>query len=247
MAVLLPPASGLDFYEPFADLNGTSPPSGWKQVNSQLEVADPGFVADGSLEFTDLPTPEGNSFGIEFPTTEAARASWQSKEIDGINQDEVFYSFLLRIDEFGRLSDDGGHTALIMLAEKNAGMTIGGRAVAGMAIRKSGESFRLGISSGHYGFLGGAEEADINLPLGKTVLVVIKFDHNAGVAELWVNPKPGGSEPSPSAVAEPTRVRLDKVNCVFIGGQTSVTVAPERFTIDEIRVGNSWAEVVPGN
>jgi hypothetical protein len=248
-AVALEPASVLavEYYEPFKDSDGTSPPSGWKQLHEELAHPDPGTVISGSLDFPGFAKSEGNSFRINYDRTEVTRASWQSPEIANLKEGTVYYSFLLRVENLGRLIEEGGHTALIMLAEQDAGFAIGGRAIAGVAIRKQGTGYRLGISSEHRGFQEGAAEAPQDLLPGDTVFAVVRFDYGSNTADLWINPTPGQSEPQPAASADPTRVRLKEVNCVVIGGQTSVTVVPEDFVIDEIRVGRSWEEVTPGS
>lgn len=238
-------AVALDFYEPFPGSPGEVPPAGWTQVNQDLAVPDPGSVESGSLEFAGLRQSEDNQFGIKFETTEMVRASWQSPKISGIDSGQIYYSFLLRVDDLGRLAEDGGHTGLIMLAESEAGVLVGGRSYAAVAIRKAGEAYQLGISSGHMGFLGGAVGADATLVTGEVVLVVVRFDYNSLRADLWVNPNPSANEPPPDAADEPARARLKEIDCIFLGGQTSVSVVPSLFSIDEIRVGSSWNEVVP--
>lgn len=76
--------------------------------------------------------------------------------------------------------------------------------------------------------------------LGTTALLVVRFDFLAGndTFRLYVNPTPGGTEPS---VADATKTDLDLTS--FVGVSIS-TGAANSWSIDEIRIGNTFADVV---
>jgi hypothetical protein len=75
--------------------------------------------------------------------------------------------------------------------------------------------------------------------VGRTALLVVKLNFNAGqdVVTLYVDPTPGRTEPGSTAVKQ----NLDLGNVValtfFSAGATSI--------IDEIRIGTTYADVVP--
>ena len=77
--------------------------------------------------------------------------------------------------------------------------------------------------------------------LGTTALLVVRFDFTAGndTFRLYVNPTPGGTEPS---VADATKTNLDLAT--FIGVSIS-TGAAATWSVDEMRVGNTFADVTP--
>jgi hypothetical protein len=73
---------------------------------------------------------------------------------------------------------------------------------------------------------------------GQTVLLVLRADFTAGLDNftLYVNPPPGGTEPSSGTVKSDTDV----------GTVSSLTLySTGAFSIDEIRIGTTYADVVP--
>jgi hypothetical protein len=88
---------------------------------------------------------------------------------------------------------------------------------------------------------GGLNQVVSGVPVvaGRTALLVVKFNFNAAndVITLYVDPTPGRLEPSSTAV----KVNLNLGTVTFISfvsfGATSI--------IDEIRIGDTYADVVP--
>jgi hypothetical protein len=238
-------ASAQAYYEPFRDEDGASAPAGWELLNPKEGTS---VVSTGSLEFPGIKVPEGNRFTLSAKAPEESRAGYQSPEIPGLETGNVFYSFLLSVEELGKMAEDGSHTGLIMLADRKADSAVGGKSQAAVGMFAKGkEAYGLCVSSGHTGLKSGAQTADKTLDIGTAHLVVVGFERSgtSGVARLWIDPKPGEPQPEADAEAEPDRQLAKVINCFFIGGQTTLMTMPGRFTIDEIRVGGSWEEVVP--
>jgi hypothetical protein len=75
--------------------------------------------------------------------------------------------------------------------------------------------------------------------LGRTALLVIRLDFNAGqdVVTLHVDPTPGRSEPGSTAVKHNLDLGTVGALTFISNGATSI--------IDEIRIGTTWWDVVP--
>lgn len=76
--------------------------------------------------------------------------------------------------------------------------------------------------------------------LGTTALLVVRFDFTAGndTFRLYVNPTPGGTEPS---IADALK---SDINIGSFVGVSISTGAAATWSVDEIRVGNTFADVV---
>jgi hypothetical protein len=87
---------------------------------------------------------------------------------------------------------------------------------------------------------GGAGQVNSGVPaaVGQAALLVLKAQFNAGndVFTLYVNPTAGGAEPAAGAVKSDSNV----------GPVTGLTIySTGAFSVDEIRVGDTFADVTP--
>ena len=87
---------------------------------------------------------------------------------------------------------------------------------------------------------GGAGQVSSGVPavVGQPALLVLKAQFNAGndVFTLYVNPTPGGPEPAAGAVKSDSNV----------GPVTGLTIySTGAFSVDELRVGDTFADVTP--
>lgn len=99
------------------------------------------------------------------------------------------------------------------------------------------------VANGSGTVLGTASES---ISLNTTYFVVVKFDSDvAGTyyqsGSIWINPTPGGSEPSASGTFTGTYTVMNKIQdfLTALGGSNVLT--------DEIRLGTTWADVTPSN
>jgi endonuclease G, mitochondrial len=82
---------------------------------------------------------------------------------------------------------------------------------------------------------------------GTTYFVVIKYTFNTGsstddVASLFLNPALGGSEPAVTITAgDPTASDFTSITGIYLRQATGIPAA----TVDGIRVGTAWTDVVP--
>ena len=87
---------------------------------------------------------------------------------------------------------------------------------------------------------GGNGQADSGIAAvtGQTTLLVLRADFTSGIDKftLYVNPTPGGAEPLAGAGKQD----------VDIGAVTGLTLySTGAYSVDEIRVGTTFADVVP--
>lgn len=162
---------------------------------------------------------------------------------------EIFYSLLMDVRSVGKLSSEGGHSGLLMLGTREAGMKFGGKAQAAVGLKSAGpDAVIFTISSAHHGARGTSTAVGSSHATKTTHLLVVRHATQNGkaTATLWVNPKPGTPpESNPSTTAEIDPHATPKFDALIIGAQTSLVSTPEIFAIDEIRVGQTWADVVP--
>src|SRR5206468_8322234 len=87
---------------------------------------------------------------------------------------------------------------------------------------------------------GGSVQAasDLMAQVGQTVLLAVKAEFRNGFDRftLYVNPAPGGPEPTSTIVK--SDLDVGTVNAITIYGTGA-------FAIDEIRIGQAFADVVP--
>lgn len=235
-----------EFYEPFPDSAGGGLPDGW----SVISVDDAVAVESPTLEFAGLKAASGGRLQFTIDSAPKAAVACQSPALAGGPPAALYYSFLLQVDKTGKLDAEGGHSGLVMLADRAAGKAVGGKAQAAVGIKADGSGgYLLTIASDHAGPKGKSTHVDRVLEAGQPHFVVVAFENVAGqgTARLWVNPPPGAEEPEPTTIAEPDTHVAKTLDCVFIGSQSSAKALPEAFSIDEIRVGASWSEVAPTN
>ncbi len=186
-----------------------------------------GYTANvGSLSYPSLrPGVAGSvSGGAFFAINGALRNLGQSL---GADNTTIYLSVLLRPD--GTLSNG--------IFNGFFGVTLNGSLFNDLFIGKPGggaiDQYVIETRGGS-GQVPSGTSADV----GHTALIVLKAQFLPGtdIFTLYTNPKPGGSEPSSGAV----KSDLDLGTVSKVGIYSSGA-----FTVDEIRVGTSYEDVVP--
>ena len=89
-----------------------------------------------------------------------------------------------------------------------------------------------------------------DLVVGQTYFVVVKYDRVANSASLFLNPVPGQAEPTPnitnSSGTSPAPAQVAAI-CIRQSGGVTAANSTGNIEIDEMRVGNSFAQVTPAN
>jgi hypothetical protein len=144
-----------------------------------------------------------------------------------------YASFLLRRDTVGPNPVNNGpdYGGLVFGDENNPNSLFVGKPGGGVVANYA-------LESGNGGGQFASPSAEV---LGTTALLVVRFDFAAGsdTLSLFVNPTPGAAEP---AVASAIKTDLDLGT--FVGVSIS-TGALATWSVDEIRLGTTFADVTP--
>jgi len=205
-------------------------------------------VGSGSLSYPGIQASQGNRATVNggSPNLDGARI------IDGVwpsqTNGTLYFSFLLRVDSVAGIATSGNGTAIVNLSQTGSQSK---QLISVNLLNDSG--VRIGVvkypSSGTAvgtAFFASGPGAGLSADGVSTYLVVAKYEWVDNVANdvvtVWVNPANlGASE--------------DSGNKVSFAGGTDGTSNAGRFTIDrgpalsidELRIGQTWAEVTPGD
>lgn len=224
------------WHEPFADPAAT-PPTGWTATNG-----DDGEVA-GSLSYPDLGPSTGNHFAID------GTANYSSPTFTAMTSNETYYySFLFRMDDLSSLSTTGFTSNLILLSSSS---TVS-NGVASFGVVKDADNssaYNLVFDGDFRGPSNASSVKDPSLTeyaAGETLLLVASYTNGTGATSFWVNPDASsfGTITAPTPYATDTGNTSRLVQLLLINSGTGATTRPG-FSIDEIRVGTTWADVTP--
>jgi hypothetical protein len=201
----------------------------WTLINSGDDL----LISSGNLSYSGLPTSTGNKVVFSGAGIDAAKLFTQQ------TSGTVYYSFILNVTSLGSLDTGGGYFTGFTegTSNTNFGSTVW--------LRLDGEGFDIGINprstDGNTVWSTGTQTINTN------ILVVISYRIVSGtindVVKLWINPTPGGSEPSATLSATNTSSDLANLNRIIIR-QDSTTETPS-IEMDELRIGTTWTSVTP--
>jgi hypothetical protein len=200
-----------------------------------------GLIEAGNLIVPGLAIAVGNRL-----TWGSASMSLRLPLGTNLTSGEVFFSFMLRVDDLGAsFVNDGtleGFTT-------GTGTSFGTK----VNIRISGTGgFNLGISKSAGTTYGAWATTDFNV--GDTLFVVGRYRFNGGtgtddLSDLWLNPvrsSLGATSPPPATISGVGSggTDLTQIDRFFFrsGGSTA---SPAKLVADEVRVGLTWADVTP--
>lgn len=200
-------------------------------------------VSEGSLYYPGLQESEGNRLSLsestadyhfDFPATDLAEG------------ETIYFSFLVRIEEVNKFGDI---SPMLRLYDRDdvhgSGVSIG----HGSADESTGlMGFSLNNRNRGYGDpkLPRTEE---NLPIGETYLLIGSYTRGMGAQDgqtaLWVNPRQLGGAQPPAPTLSIESYQNDPVwNRLTVRSNGSGS-HPRSWSIDEVRIGTSWADVTP--
>ncbi|MEM1213708.1 MAG: PEP-CTERM sorting domain-containing protein [Planctomycetota bacterium] len=163
----------------------------------------------------------------------------------------VYYSFLVQIDGLGTLSSTSVGQGLIMLANGTS-ISDGVAAVSFKADSDNPNAFNIGFGSRAAIGAGEADAVgdDTEYAVGETVFIVASTQVSGGgstpISRIWINPDAstfGGPEPTASFTNTVGHFE-NSIGNLIINGQAAAAL-PGLWSIDEFRVGTSFAEVTP--
>ncbi|MFN8242166.1 MAG: T9SS type A sorting domain-containing protein [Bacteroidales bacterium] len=197
-------------------------------------------VLQSSLNYTGLLNSQGNkayTFGNANLTSRDINRGFTSN-----TGNVMYYSALVKIVDNSPVTNTGGDYFMHFGATSGAAVTVfGGR--LGVKMVNSGVNFRFLIQNTSSGTPTYTEWAE-DLVFGNTYLVVVKYDRSVSptVASLWVNPATlGGTEPSGAVTNSSGTGTFASFASICIRNNA----ATPKAEIDEIRVGQTYADVTP--
>jgi pectate lyase len=205
---------------------GTVGAPGW--TNSSGGVT----VTTNSLDGTSLGLEA--SSGNKVTTTTSSSSGTYNPFSTGIATGTVYYSFLLRVNSTSGLSSVG--TNLTGLLRSGSASSY----YNDLWLRSDGVDYDIGLSK----LRAGTTWLSTPLTVGTVYLIVTKYGfvsgNNNDVVSLWVNPATGGTnEPAAdisfSSGSDGSSTGIGR--CYIYGGYSA--------DLDEVRIGNSWADVTP--
>lgn len=251
-AVLLASATSVAsaglLYEPFdyptgTNIDGMGPNAGQTWALNGNATASPIVTTAPGMSVPGL-SPGGVGNAVHYtPTGDTLRININSDET-GIAAGSVFYSLMLQVNDLGSTPTNNGTGSFIGGLNNLTGTQATVPSVVGGKLRMqqitgNGTDYVLGTQAN-----GGASAFDSTVfHPGDQVFAVVEYNIDTKVSQLWVNPNPAdyGAASAPAASAT-----SGVGNVINLGIASFVlrmnSVAPDT-TIDELRVGTSWADV----
>lgn len=212
----------------------------WENPKTQFTIAR------GNLEYPGLNTPSGNRVSVQAgsPSMDAVRTvngAWKEQ-----SRGALYVSFLLRLEGLAEINSTGVGTSLLTINH-----TSNKSQLLGINLRNDG-SVRLGVLKypsdelvvSSSVFFTKGPGANLSANGSTTYLVVAKYQWQAGesndVVTLWVNPNQLGSGAEPGDFVSTSTGRDGDKHA----GRFILSRGPN-VTIDELRIGQTWADVTP--
>ena len=227
----LNPGSGLIACEPFdypantaltGQGGGQGFGGGWEPGGFNATKSDVFVMQPGALSFSNLAVSGANHLGIEAPPqgVGAICGVGRSLGIDLAAPGSVYYlSFLYRPD------GEDGYGSVVVGNGRGRELAIGRD--------RSSVQFHL-AQRGGIGRVYSEQEAIV----GQAVFMVVKMEFMEGPDRftLFINPSPGQPEPPGGLVKQD--MDLAEATHIFLYSRSA-------WSVDEIRLGKTWAEVTP--
>jgi hypothetical protein len=200
-------------------------------------------VIAGSLSYTGLATSTGNKVMLPGANSTTPR-DVNRPFTTATTATTVYYSLLINVidnTQIGSTASANGYFASFGATSGASVTSLGAR--LGIVSTNTGANFRLNISNNSTGTITYTENP-VDLNFGTTYLVVVKYDRSANptVASLWVNPTSlGGAEPATTVTNSSGTSTFTAFASICLRNSS----ATPKAEIDEIRVGETWADVTP--
>lgn len=223
----------LPVYEPFDYPTGAylHQQTGYTGFNTGDSIA----IVSGSLQYPDFPTSIGNKINFSGAGMETRY------DIESVNSDTIYYSFLITINDISGVTDsNGGYFAGFGASNTLLGNSLWAKQVND-TIFKFGAEVRTSAT--------GVTWTNDDYNTGETYFVVGAYTFVNGnqndIARLWINPELGLSTPPQATITDQWSASNDLNSIVhFFLRRDSATKTPD-VDIDELRIGSSWADVTP--
>jgi len=144
----------------------------------------------------------------------------------------LYASFLMDV-----LTAPTGNRQLAFLTSSSANSANG--TVNGIFLNSSSQ---LGISKNSSSTPGALTSATLNLNTTYLVVVGYTFNGSGNEYDLWLDPTPGGSQPTPDASLT-TGTDMASLSYFFLQQRNNTSNNGMAWYFDELRIGTSWADV----
>jgi large repetitive protein len=217
------------FTEEFNYTAGTSlTASGWTAESGSgtnpLKAQSPGLTYAGYLS---------SGVGLACPMTTSGEDDSKSLG-SSISSGGVYYAMLINASA----AQSGDYFACLWTSSSAQD--------ARLYIKSSGSGFNIGVAKDTASATSpGVSYASTVYSFGTTYLVVVKYTFKTGsttddTVDLWVNPTPGGTEPSPTLTHTGGTTDPSNLNRFVLRQGSSGSAAT--VAVDGIRVATTWAE-----
>lgn len=203
----------------------------------------PFTVLSGNLSYPPLRTSTGNHLHVESasPNLDSVRTgenAWPPQ-----TNGTLYLSFLLQLQSTNGIRTSGNGTSLLTIGDTEKDSEL-----FGLQLRQDG-TLRLGLlnyaaATPSVAFFESGPGADLAADGSTTYLVVAKYDWGNGTTQgtvsLWVNPASLGA-------VEPTQDRLivqTETGAPWRASRLTLSRGPH-VRLDELRIGQTWADVTP--
>lgn len=224
------PGNALPLYEGFDYTVGNDLGSEalWNNFSGSGNPID---VVAENLSYTGIEASNGNAVNL-IGGGEDAEITFNS-----VSTGDIFASFMLKVNDLSAITDtnDGGYFAIF--AEGGFSARLWLRPTAAAATTYQFAYNNSGSVSDPNDF------TTTTYNQGDTVFVVMSFNADTGALNAWINPTEsdlGGSAPAAALTGTSTPGNITR----FALRQDSTGETPD-MTIDELRLGTSWASVTP--
>jgi len=218
--------------------------NGWTLIAASGGVSTP--VVAQNLSYSGFAESSGNAVQLR-PNGQDWYKTYTTQTYTSDSTASLYYSFLMRVDNLGALDSTGGYFA-------GLGNATGVSLAATVAIRLSGDGFQLGIGKRDSTAIGSYSFSEATYAVGQTILVVGSYNLVSGpvnndFASLWIDPTGLGNPTPPVATLNTAFSGInDDVNSFSSytlkpQGGVGSTQIPGSLIFDELRIGNSWADV----
>lgn len=204
-------------------------------------------IVRGSLDHAGLAASTGHRLNIAAtaPNLDSVRTldgSWPKQ-----SKGTLYLSFILRLQSIAELGDSEEGTSLMTLSD-----TFNRSELLGLNLRLTHGTARLGVLKyastnapvSAAAFFTTGPGANLSVDGATTYLIVAKYEWVEGAANdvvtLWVNPA------HPGATEDPANKVFTSAGPDGAGGAGRLTLSRgPNVSIDELRIGQTWAEVTP--
>jgi PEP-CTERM motif len=237
---------------------GVGTPSWWAYTNSTTHnTAYSPTIVSGDLTYAGLASSGGGQSAQFYGTGNSALMNLTTDAgALGYTSGTIFYSFTLNLSDINSLPTDQSGADIIAGLTKvesyKANATTPTSVGAQLWIRSDGGTgYQLGIEAGANANNIVADptyDTATSFITGDTLFIVDEYDFTTKTASLYIDPTPGGTQPTADASDTQSGTGIARAaSFTIFGDNPAVGSADDQISgdLDDLRVGLTWASVTP--